>query len=385
MLIDMQPKKILYAFLIILIVMTSSIFGAISGSILTWNFIQKSELSKTDQILPTPTEKPASQIFFSNTEIETTITSVVQSVEPAVVTVVGTISGRATFFGTTSDQEVSGSGVIITNDGYILTNNHVVEGTQTLSVILNDGTEHPAELVNRDIFVDLAVLKINGEVPGIAKIGNSDNLKPGESVIAIGSPLGTFRNSVTVGVISATGRSIDTGQGYAIEDLIQTDAAINQGNSGGPLLNLAGEVIGINTFVIRGSGSSSTNAEALGFAIPSNTASMIAQHIIDKGYFARPYLGINYQNITPRIASWYNLPVNYGAYITGIDRNSPAANSGLREADIITKIGEVPIGENHSFINALFEYEPDQQIMIEFVREGQIKTVEVLLGEMSSP
>jgi len=207
----MQPKKILYAFLIILIVMTSSIFGAISGSILTWNFIQKSELSKTDQILPTPTEKPASQIFFSNTEIETTITSVVQSVEPAVVTVVGTISGRATFFGTTSDQEVSGSGVIITNDGYILTNNHVVEGTQTLSVILNDGTEHPAELVNRDIFVDLAVLKINGEVPGIAKIGNSDNLKPGESVIAIGSPLGTFRNSVTVGVISATGRIYNRG------------------------------------------------------------------------------------------------------------------------------------------------------------------------------
>jgi 2-alkenal reductase len=328
---------------------------------------------------------PSTELTFSNSDIETTITSVVQNVEPAVVTVVGTIGGQITFFGSTPDQEVSGSGVIITDDGYILTNNHVVEGTKTLSVILNDGTEHPAELVSRDIFADLAVLKISGDVPGVATIGNSDQLKPGETVIAIGSPLGTFRNSVTVGVISATGRSIDTGDGYAIEDLIQTDAAINQGNSGGPLLNLAGEVIGINTLVIRGSGISSTNAEALGFAIPSNTAAMIAQHIIEKGYFARPYLGTSYQNITPRIASWYNLPVNYGAYITNIDRNSPAAASDLRPGDIITKIGEIPIDESHSFINALFEYEPNQKVMIEFAREDQLMSVEVTLGEMTSP
>ena len=309
----------------------------------------------------------------------------VQEVETSVVTVVGTVSGRTTFFGTTSDQEVSGSGVIITADGYILTNNHVVEGTKTLSVILNDGTEHPAELISSDMFADLAVLKIDGHVPGIARIGNSDNLKPGESVIAIGSPLGTFRNSVTVGVISATGRSIDSGEGYSLEDLIQTDAAINSGNSGGPLLNLAGEVIGINTLVIRGSSSASATAEALGFAIPSNTAAMIAQHIIEKGYFARPYLGTDYQNITPRIASWYNLPVNYGAYVTDIDRNSPAAVSGLQLGDIITKIGDVSIDEDQSFINALFEYEPNQQVIIEFARENQMMSVEVTLGEMTSP
>ncbi len=117
-------------------------------------------------------------------------------------------------------------------------------------MILNDGTERPAELISRDVFADLAVLKIEGKVSGIAKIGNSDNLKPGETVIAIGSPLGTFRNSVTVGVISATSRSLDSGDGYAIEDLIQTDAAIISGNSGGPLLNLTGEVIGINTLVM---------------------------------------------------------------------------------------------------------------------------------------
>ncbi len=382
----MVPKKILYVLIIILIMMGSSFLGAIGGSFITLKVIEKnSTLPFENQLVSSATSSAPSTLSFSNSNIETTITSVVQEVEPAVVTVVGTISGYATFFGVTSDQEVSGSGVIITEDGYILSNNHVVEGTQTLSVILNDGTEHPAELISRDVFADLAVLKIEGQVPGIAKIGNSDNLKPGETVIAIGSPLGTFRNSVTVGVISATGRTLDSGEGYAIEDLIQTDAAINSGNSGGPLLNLTGEVIGINTLVIRGSNNSSASAEALGFAIPSNTAAMIAQHIIEKGYFARPYLGTSYQNVTPRIASWYNLPVNYGAYITGIDRNSPAEISGLRPGDIITKIGDVSIDEQQSFINALFEYEPNQQITIEFTRENQIMTVEVILGEMSTP
>ena len=382
----MNPKKILYFLIIVLVALGSSFLGAIGGSFITLNVVEKnSALALESQIASSPTSAQQSILSFSNSEIETTITSVVQSVEPAVVTVVGTISGRATFFGVTSDQDVSGSGVIISKNGYIITNNHVVEGTQILSVILNDGTEHPAELISSDAFADLAVLKIEGTIPGIAIIGNSDNLKPGETVIAIGSPLGTFRNSVTVGVISATGRTLDSGDGYTIEDLIQTDAAINSGNSGGPLLNLAGEVIGINTLVIRGSNNSSTNAEALGFAIPSNTAAMISKHIIEKGYFARPYLGTSYQNITPRIASWYNLPVNYGAYITDIDRNSPAENSGMQPGDIITKIGDVPIDEQNSFINALFDYEPNQTIMIEFTRENQTRSAQVTLGELNSP
>ncbi|MDX9850895.1 MAG: trypsin-like peptidase domain-containing protein [Anaerolineaceae bacterium] len=382
----MDLKKIVFFLIIVLIALGSSFAGAIGGSFITLKLVERSSTpAQATEISPSLISTQPSTLSFSNSEIETSITSVVQDVEPAVVTVVGTISGHATFFGVTSAQDVSGSGVIISEDGYIITNNHVVEGTQTLSVILNDGTEHPAELINRDIFADLAVLKIEGTLPGIARIGNSDNLKPGETVIAIGSPLGTFRNSVTVGVISATGRTVDSGEGFTIEDLIQTDAAINSGNSGGPLLNLAGEVIGINTLVIRGSSNASANAEALGFAIPSNTAAMIAQHIIEKGYFARPYLGTSYQNITPRIASWYNLPVNYGAYITDIDRNSPAANSGLQPGDIITKIGEVPIDEQHSFINALFEYEPDQSISIEFTRDNQVMTAQVILGELNSP
>ena len=177
-------------------------------------------------------------------------------------------------------------------------------------------------IVGTDLYSDIAVLKTDGKVPAVARLGNSDVLKPGESVIAIGSPLGNFKNTVTVGVVSATGRSIDTGNGYQIEDLIQTDAAINHGNSGGPLVNLAGEVIGINTLIVRNTGSGDV-AEGLGFAIPVNTAQAVAQQIIQKGYFARPYMGISFQPINPDIAARYNLPAQWGVYITKVADEQP--------------------------------------------------------------
>jgi 2-alkenal reductase len=144
-------------------------------------------------------------------------------------------------------------------------------------------------------------------MPGVAKLGNSDRLKSGETVIAIGSPLGNFKNTVTVGVISATGRFLETENGYQMENLIQTDAAINQGNSGGPLVNLSGEVIGINVMIVRGSSSTSTYAEGLGFAIPSTTVKLISEQIIAKGSFSRPYLGIRWADVTPRMAANYRL------------------------------------------------------------------------------
>ena len=225
-----------------------------------------------------------------------------QGVGPAVVTVVGTIPGQQTFFGRTSDGEVSGSGFFVSDKGYVITNNHVVEGTQSVHIILSDGSEQPATVVGTDKYNDIAVLKSTGPVPAVATLGDSDVLQPGESVIAIGSPLGDFKNSVTVGVVSATGRSIDTGQGYQVEGLVQTDAAINQGNSGGPLVNLAGQVIGVNTLIVRGNGNGAV-AEGLGFAIPIDTAQAVASQIIDKGYFAHPFLGITYQPITPAIAT----------------------------------------------------------------------------------
>jgi 2-alkenal reductase len=378
-----QPTKLLYLLIIVVIAFGSSIVGAASGVILTVNYIDNKNAKdsmNTGLINPTPT---ANAIEVNSTIIDTTITSVVEQVEPAVVTVVGTISGSSTFFGTTPDQEVSGSGVIITEDGYIITNNHVVEGTKSLSVIFNDGTEKPATLINQDIFADLAVVKIEGKVPGVAKFGNSDLLKPGETVIAIGSPLGTFRNSVTVGVISATGRSLDSGNGYTMEDLIQTDAAINSGNSGGPLVNLAGEVIGINTLVIRGT-NTSASAEALGFAIPSKTTQMIGTQIIQNGYFARPNLGANYQNITPRLASWYNLPVNWGAYVTDVTRNGPADQVGIKVGDIITQIGEIQLDEKNSFVNALFTYEPGQTVTLIYYRDNNSHQIDVTLGKATN-
>lgn len=376
----MNIKRIVIVLTILLVAVGSAFVGAVSGTLITMNYLNTNQAETLG--LPTQAEtSQADQIFVNNSNIETTITQVVTQVEPAVVTVVGTVSGVITFFGVSEDQEVSGSGVIISQSGYIITNNHVIEDANELSVIFNDGSTQTAQLISRDIFADLAVLKIDGPVPAVAALGNSDNLKPGETVIAIGSPLGTFRNSVTVGVISATGRSIDTNSGYTMEDLIQTDAAINEGNSGGPLVNLAGEVIGINTLVIRNG--SSVSAEALGFAIPANTANMISQQIISQGYFARPYFGANYQAISPRVASFYRLPVEWGIYLTDIGRNSPAANAGLQRGDIITKFGDFEINQENSFVNLLFNYEPGDSVTLEFLRDNRLMTTEVILGEVT--
>jgi len=181
-------------------------------------------------------------------------------------------------------------------------------------------------------------------------------------------------------LVSATGRSIDNGNGYTIENLIQTDAAINHGNSGGPLVNLAGEVIGINTLIVRDTGSGDV-AEGLGFAIPVNTAQAVAQQIIQQGYFARPYMGISFQPINPDIASRYNLPAQWGVYITKVEPGSPADQAGLKENDIITKVGDITIDETHSYVNSLFTYKPDDQIAMEVMRDGQATQLQITLGE----
>jgi 2-alkenal reductase len=285
-----------------------------------------------------------------------------------------------TFFGPTGDQTVSGTGFFITGDGYIVTNNHVIEGAREVTIILSDGTQQTALLVGSDQFSDIAVLKTDGSVPAVAVLGNSERLDPGESVIAIGSPLGDFKNTVTVGVVSATGRSIDTGEGYSIENLIQTDAAINQGNSGGPLVNLAGEVIGVNTLNVR-QASGGTVAEGLGFAIPANIAQAIARQIIEKGYFARPYMGISYQPINPNIAARYGLPAQWGVYVTNVESGSPASFGGLQEGDIITSVGDVALDETHTYVNALFSYKPGDTIPIVVMRNGQGTQLQVTLGE----
>jgi 2-alkenal reductase len=320
----------------------------------------------------------------NTTQIDTTITQAVQKVGPSVVTVVGTVPGQMTFRGMTSNGTVSGSGVFISSQGYILTNNHVVSDTQgDLTIVLSDGTQETAKIVGADQYSDIAVLKTTGKVPAVATLGNSDVLNPGETVIAIGSPLGDFKNTVTVGVVSATGRSIDTGNGYSIDNLIQTDAAINQGNSGGPLVNLAGEVIAINTLIVRSSGSG-TVAEGLGFAIPINTANTVAQQLIQNGSITHPYLGVSFQAVSPDIANAYNLPVQWGAYVTDVAASSPASQAGLQQGDIITSLGGVALDATHDYINVLYNFKPGDQVALIYNRDGKTIPVQVTLGTAPS-
>lgn len=373
-------KRFLYLILVFLVAGISALGGAVVGGIVVSRNLQPR--SADEVILPAPTElpQPVQLLEVSSTEVDSAIIQTVEAIGPAVVTIEGTISGQMTIFGQTADQHVSGSGVIISPEGYILTNQHVIEGTTELVVILSDGTEIPAELIGSDEFADLAVIKAEGEMPAVAVLGNSDQIKSGETVIAIGSPLGTFKNTVTVGVVSATGRMLDTGSGYQMEDLIQTDAAINQGNSGGPLVNLGGEVVGINVAIVRGGGTSV--AEGLGFAIPANTARIIAEQIIENGYFARPYLGIRWQAITPAIAQRYGLPVEWGAYIMEVSPGSPAEQGGLQRGDILIQIGDRAIDEQHSFANALFAYQPGEVVEIKVARDNKVMQMPVTLGEM---
>ena len=378
----MNLKRLLYILLVLLFGGAAAFAGALAGGMTVYRAVQqRANLPESiQQIIPANNTNPNQTLVLNNTDIETAITQSVQKVGASVVTVVGTIPGQQTFFGFTGDQTVSGSGVFITDQGYILTNNHVVEGTKQVSIVLSDGTEQTAIIVGTDPYSDIAVLKTDGKVPAVATLGNSDALDPGESVIAIGSPLGNFKNTVTVGVVSATGRSIDTGNGYQIEDLIQTDAAINHGNSGGPLVNLAGEVIGINTLIVRNTNNGDV-AEGLGFAIPANTAQAIAQQIIQLGYFSRPYIGINYQPIDPNIAARYNLPAQWGVYITEVASDSPASQAGLQQGDIITKVGDIALDETHSYVNTLFTFKPGDQITLNVMRNGKDTQVQITLGE----
>jgi serine protease Do len=383
----MSVKKILAFILAILVIGGTALFGAMAGGVIVYRMMSQQQNTAVTTPSPTtaepiPTTSSSSTLVVSSTDVETAVTQAVQSIGPSVVTVVATIPGQNTFFGFTGDSTSTGSGIFISSDGYILTNNHVIEGASQYQIVFADGTQHDASLVGTDQYSDLAVLKVTDAVPAVAKLGNSDALNPGETVIAIGSPLGDFKNTVTVGVVSATGRSIDTGLGYSVDGLIQTDAAINQGNSGGPLVNLAGEVIAINTLIIRNSGSG-TVAEGLGFAIPINTARAVSEQLIQKGHVSRPYLGISYQPITPRVSAIYRLPVQYGVYITDVASNSPASKAGLQVGDIITSIDSTAIDETHAYINTLFQYSAGDMVTLTVNRNGKQIQVQVTLGESS--
>ena len=365
----MSLKKALVTGVLITAVGGAVTLGALAGGGAVYLAVRDRLDAPPQSSSAAPTPAPEQTL---RVDVNTAVEDAVAQVGPAVVTVVNTLG-----FG----QQASGSGVIISKDGYVITNNHVVEGTQKLEVIFRDGKSVEATLVGTDPFADVAVLKIAGPVPGVAELGNSDALNPGESVIAIGSPLGDYKNTVTVGVVSATGRTISTQDGYQMEDLIQTDAAINHGNSGGPLVNLAGQVIGINTLVVRGSGGSSDQAEGLGFAIASNTVKAVSDQLIAKGYVSRPYLGITWALVTPDVAQANGLPAQSGVYVKSVGEGSPAAQAGLQVGDIITQVDSTPLDADHPFINALLRYSVGQEVQVTVARGAQTLTLKVTLGE----
>ena len=392
----MSTRKILYILLVIVIGAGAALMGALGGGLVVYQALQ-GRSALVDTATPLSPTEPASaaisttaanpvpaasgdKLQVSTTEIETAITQAVDKIGPAVVTVITQLpGGRRSFFGTAQSSTASGSGIIITTDGYILTNNHVVEGGQSYSIVLADGATLDARLIGTDQFTDLAVLKVAGKMPAVATFGNSDVLKAGESVIAIGSPLGNFKNTVTSGVISATGRSLDSGNGYLMENMLQTDAAINQGNSGGPLVNLAGEVIGINTLIVRTGQGASTVVEGLGFSIPSNTAQVISAQLMKTGAVARPLLGVQYQPIDPQIAAMYSLPVQWGAYVTSVDPSTPAAIAGIQVDDIITTIDGITLDDQHPYENVLYSHAPGETITVIVARADQSLTFKIKL------
>lgn len=302
--------------------------------------------------------------------------AIVQRVAPAVVTVVN--EQQAAGFGRAQSQEAGrGTGFIVDARGNIVTNEHVVRGGDRFEVIFADGEKRPAELIGADRRSDLAVVRVEGGLPATVPFGDSDALLVGQPVLAIGSPLGEFSNTVTDGIVSALGRDLGSGDGQgeaAYSNLIQHNAAINPGNSGGPLFDFDGRVVGVNTLGLP-------RAQGLFFAIPANIVAEIAGQLIETGRVAYPFLGIERFEINPQIASQNDLPVEYGAYVMGVDADTPAARAGIQPGDIVVAIGDRRIDQRTSFSEALFDFRPGDVAPIAVVRGGDELRLEVTLGE----
>jgi S1-C subfamily serine protease len=298
-------------------------------------------------------------------------------VSPAVVRI--TTRGSAdTDLGVIPETGV-GSGVIYDSNGWILTNRHVVEGSETMDVELSDGRVLEGSVYGIDTLTDLAIVKVDETGLTAASLGDSDALKVGQLVIAIGSPLGTYSNSVTSGIVSAKGRSIVTDGNQSLNNLIQTDAAINPGNSGGPLLDADGNVVGINTAIAR-------DSNGIGFAIPIDIARPIMEQAVAGEELARPYMGIRYTSLTRQVAELEDLPVNDGAWISGsptgpaVESGTPAADAGLRDGDIITAINDQAIDKDHPLDATLSQYSPGDTISVTVLRDGESITLSVTLA-----
>ena len=267
-----------------------------------------------------------------------------------------------------------GSGVIVSDNGYVLTNNHVIEGADEIQVALRDGRSSEAELVGSDPESDLAVLKIKLDKLPTMTFANSDKLRVGDVVLAIGNPFGVGQ-TVTMGIVSATGRNRVGINTY--ENFIQTDAAINPGNSGGALIDPYGHLVGINTAIFSRSGGS----QGIGFAIPVSLALDVMQQIIKNGRVVRGWLGIEVQDVTPALAESFGLKDARGVVVAGILRNGPAAVAGLKPGDVILDIGDKEIHDSHDVMNATAQKTPGTSVSIKIIRQGHDMTLDAKVGE----
>jgi serine protease Do len=372
---DAQPRKIKKVWLVagtVLLCFVGSFLGA-------WALLTTGLVDTTQSIT-----QNRETLVLQQGEI---VSEVFKKVSPSTVSITTrSLDTTQRYFA--QESEGAGSGIIISKDGYVLTNKHVVpEGTTRITVILADGKTHTdVKVIGRDPSNDIAFLKINGVndlTP--ATVGDSDEVTPGQQVVAIGNALGLFRNSVTSGIISGVGRPIQAadGNGVSVEqlvDLFQTDAAINPGNSGGPLVNLKGEVIGLNTAV-------SSEGQGIGFAIPINSARGLMDSITTAGKLAKPYLGVRYVSVDAEVAEELKLNVTTGALIRGsgqtggIVAGSPAEKAGLRDGDIVLKVNGRGITPESGLASRLARYKPGDKIELAILREGKEQTVSVMLGE----
>ncbi|HEY8490696.1 MAG TPA: trypsin-like peptidase domain-containing protein [Dehalococcoidia bacterium] len=329
---------------------------------------------RTDGDPTTPAE--ARSVTQLSVEEDSAVIQAVQKARPAVVTVLSNLPLQRDSRGRVIESASAGSGVIIDPRGYVVTNEHVVRGAQEVTVILPSGEERPASILGHDApYTDLAVLKIQDGGLTAVDVADSDTLTPGQRVIAIGDVLGVFRGAVSVGVVSGLDRTWRRQDGV-MEGLIQTDAAVNHGSSGGALVNTAGALVGIPTTVIRETPSGEA-VEGVAFAIPSNTVLEIAREIMERGRVVRPSIGVRIQEISPSDG----LPIQYGALIREVAPGGPADRAGLAPGDVILTVADAPLDEDHGFYNLLKQYSPGDTVPFTVLRGGRQEVVRVTLGE----
>lgn len=321
----------------------------------------------TGKDLPKATDAPAPPLRGAHLGDPDIIESA-RRVTPSVVSV-QPMSGRG-----------MGSGIIVSENGYVITNSHVVQGSDRVRVTLATGKKVVGDVLGDDPAVDVAIVKLPLTDLPAAPLGDSDALNVGQGVIAIGNPLG-FERTVTAGIVSATNRNL-RGEGAVLDNLIQTDASINPGNSGGPLVDLGGRVIGINTAVVQ----PPQGGGGLGFAVPINTTKQVLQDIVKYGRVVRPWLGLSYIPITSELAQQYRLPVPAGAIVAEVSPGSPADRAGIRSEDIIVRIGKEEIQDAGDLRSALRGRQPGEQLELKLVRpNGERRSLTLEIGEAPAP